>query len=221
MARIAIVGGHGRVATQLARMLSADGHDVRSLFRNPGHLDEVSSTGATPVVADVEGLDLDELAALFAGCDAVVWSAGAGGGDPARTYAVDRDAAIRSMDAAQEAGVSRYVMISYFGSSADHGLPEDHPMFAYAEAKAAADDYLRGTALSWTILAPSTLTFDPGTGLIEAGPEVTPKTVAREDVARVAVSVLGRPETAHMFIPFNNGRTPIEDAIDWLSTQHF
>jgi uncharacterized protein YbjT (DUF2867 family) len=221
MARIAIVGGHGRVGSHLARMLSADGHEVRSLFRDPRQLDEVSRTGATPVVADVENLDLDELAALFVRCDAVVWSAGAGGGDPSRTYAVDRDAAIRSMDAAQEAGVPRYVMISYFGARTDHGIPEGHPMFAYAEAKAAADNYLRKTALSWTILAPSTLTFDPGTGLIEAGPGLTPTTVTREDVARVAASVLDRPETVQMFIPFNNGRTPIEDALDWLSTRHF
>jgi uncharacterized protein YbjT (DUF2867 family) len=217
MSRIAIIGGHGRVALQLAQILSAEGHDVRSIFRNPDHHRDVAATGATPVEADVEHLSTDQIAAHLAGCDAVVWSAGAGGGNPPRTYAVDRDAAIRSMDAAGEAGVNRYVMVSYIGSRLDHGVPEDHAMFAYAEAKAAADDYLKGTALLWTILAPSALTMDPGTGLIEAGPDIVGSSVPREDVARVAAAVLDRPDTMYLFIPFNAGTTPIAEALDALA----
>lgn len=217
MSRIALIGGHGRVALHLATMLRAEGHEVRSLFRNPDHAPDVAATGAEPIVADVERLSTDDIAAVLAGSHAVVWSAGAGGGDPARTYAVDRDAAIRSMDAAAEAGVNRYVMVSYFGARTDHGVPEDHPMFAYAEAKSAADDYLRSSALLWTILAPSTLTLDPGTGLIEAGPGIVGTSVPREDVARVAVAVLDRPETVNLFLPFNRGRAPIGVAIDALT----
>lgn len=217
MARIAIIGGHGRVALQLAKMLTADGHEVRSLFRNPEHHDDVAATGASPIVADFERLSTEGIAAHLAGSHAVVWSAGAGGGDPARTYAVDRDAAIRSMDAAAEAGVNRYVMVSYIGARVDHGVPEDHSMFAYAEAKAAADEYLRSTALQWTILAPSALTHDPGTGLIEAGTDIQGSSVPREDVARVAVAVLRRPDTAYLFIPFNAGQTPIDEALDALA----
>ena len=103
----------------------------------------------------------------------MVWSAGAGGGSPERTYAVDRDAAIRSMDAAAEAGVGRYVMVSYFGAGPDHGVPADNSFFAYAEAKAAADAYLRGTGLDWTILGPGALTDGPGNGLIDVDPADT------------------------------------------------
>ena len=99
MSRILIIGGHGKVALLLAPLLVSRGDDVSSVIRNADHGADVSATGATPVVADVEALSLDELAALSTGYDAVVWSAGAGGGSPARTYAVDRDAAIRSMDA--------------------------------------------------------------------------------------------------------------------------
>ena len=218
MARIALLGGHGRVALHLAPLLTAAGHEVRSIFRNPEHEEDVAATGAVPVVADLETLSTDELASHFAGSHAVVWSAGAGGGNPPRTYAVDRDAAIRTMDAASEAGVNRYVMISYFGSRKDHGVPEDHAMFAYAEAKAAADEYLKGTALRWTILAPSALTLEPGTGMIEAGPGIEGSSVPREDVARVAVAVLERTGTVGLFLPFNAGSMPIADALD--AAQH-
>ena len=98
---------------------------MTSVFRNPDHSDDVAATGARPVVADIERLDTDALADLLAGHDAVVFSAGAGGGNPARTYAVDRDAAIRVIDAAAQAGVKRFVMVSYFGAGPDHGVPPE------------------------------------------------------------------------------------------------
>ncbi|RNE57227.1 SDR family oxidoreductase [Cryobacterium tepidiphilum] len=214
MSRIAILGGHGKVALHLARLLIDEGHDVSSVFRNPEHRDEVARTGAVPVVADLEQLDTDDLKTLLAGHDAVVWSAGAGGGNPRRTMVVDRDAAIRSMDAAAAARVKRYVMVSYFGARADHGVPADHPMHAYAEAKAAADDYLRRSSLQWTILGPSALTADPPTGLIDVGDQHTSATVPRQDVAAVAATVLSMPATAGFFIPFNIGSMPIHDALD-------
>lgn len=216
MSRIVILGGHGKVALHLARLLADEGHDVTSVFRNPEHHDEVARTGAAPVVADLEQLDTDDMKSLLAGHDAVVWSAGAGGGNPQRTIAVDREAAIRSMDAASAARVKRYVMISYFGSHPDHGFAADHPMHTYAEAKAAADDYLRRTSLKWTILGPSTLTNDPPTGLIDIGEQVS-GTVPRQDVAAVAAAVLAMPETAGLFIPFNLGRVPIREALSELA----
>src|SRR5207244_2161394 len=116
MSRIVVIGGHGKVALHLARILTKHGDEVTSVFRNPDHADDVAATGAHPVVADIEALGTDALANLLAGHDAVVFSAGAGGGNPARTYAVDRDAAIRVIDAAQQEGLRRFVMVSYFGA---------------------------------------------------------------------------------------------------------
>src|SRR5690606_25938533 len=99
MRSIVIIGGHGKVALHLARQLTERGDRVTSLIRNPEHQSDVADTGATPVVLDVEQTDVDSLATVLGGHDAVVWSAGAGGGDPERTKAVDRDAAMASMDA--------------------------------------------------------------------------------------------------------------------------
>jgi uncharacterized protein YbjT (DUF2867 family) len=156
------------VARELSTVLAAEGQDITSFFRNPEHAADVAAAGATPVVLDLEKATTAEIAEALAGHDAVVWSAGAGGGNPDRTYAVDRDAAIRSMDAAAQSGIRRYVMVSYFGAGPDHGVPADNPFFHYAEAKAAADSYLRGTSLDWTILCPGALTDGPGTGLAKS-----------------------------------------------------
>ena len=169
MSRVILIGGHGKVALLAAPLLVSDGHDVTSVVRNPDHVADVEATGATAAVLDIEHATTGQIADLVRGSDVVVWSAGAGGGSPERTYAVDRDAAIRSMDAAAQAGVGRYVMVSYFGAGPDHGVPEDNGFYAYAEAKAAADEHLQGTDLAWTILRPSGLTTDAATGHIETG----------------------------------------------------
>lgn len=213
-ARVLVVGGHGKVALHLLRLLVESGHQVSAVFRNPEHAAEIAESGADPVVADVERLDAGELAALFRGHDAIVWSAGAGGGSPERTYAVDRDAAIRSMDAAELAGIRRYVMVSYFGSQIDHGVPEDSGFFPYAEAKAAADAHLERTDLDWTILGPSRLTLDPATGRIETASQgATAGSVSRADVAAVIARTLVEPATIRRTIRFNAGATAIADAL--------
>jgi uncharacterized protein YbjT (DUF2867 family) len=213
MARIVVIGGHGKVALHLTRILSARGDEVSSVFRDPDHADDVAATGATPVPADIERLNTDALANLLAGHDAVVFSAGAGGGNPARTYAVDRDAAIRVIDAARQADVRRFVMVSYFGARTDHGVPEDDPFFAYAEAKAAADAYLRASDLDWTVLGPGPLTTKPATGRIALGPEVGRGQVSREDVALVIAACLADQSTIGRTIEFNNGDVSIAEAV--------
>ena len=214
MSRIAIVGGHGKVALHLARVLTDRGDQVTSIFRNPEHADDVAATGARPVVADIETLDTAALADLLAGHDAVVFSAGAGGGDPARTYAVDRDAAIRVIDAAGQAGVRRFVMVSYFGAGPDHGVPEDNSFYPYAEAKAAADAHLRAGDLDWTVLGPGRLTLEPATGRIAVGIDAAEKgSVSREDVALVVAAALNDDSTIRRTIDFNNGDLPIPEAL--------
>lgn len=216
MSKIIVFGGHGRIALLLAPHLVARGDDVTAVIRNPAHAAEVEEGGATAVVADVENADVDALAALISGHDAVVWSAGAGGGDPRRTYAVDRDAAIRSMDAAAAAEVPRYVMVSWIGSTADHGVPPEDSFYAYADAKWAADEHLRGSSLEGTVLAPGTLTFDDPTGRIEIDPEGHGP-VSRADVAAVIAATLHGPCTIGRTIRFGNGSEasslPIDESL--------
>lgn len=226
--RIAIIGGHGKVALELHPLLTQAGHEVDAIIRNPDHQLDVAALEADPVVADVESLSTEELTALLRGHDVVVWSAGAGGGDPERTYAVDRDAAIRSMDAAEAAGVGRYVMVSYLGAGPDHGIPEGDGFFAYAEAKAAADAHLRGSGLAWTVVAPGALSLEAPTGhvlVVGHGPEDPERDVragagrqvSRADVARVVAAVLERDDLAGTTLEFVNGPTPIDEALDALA----
>ncbi|WP_336631067.1 MULTISPECIES: SDR family oxidoreductase [unclassified Microbacterium] len=212
MARILLIGGHGKVSLLLEPILAAAGDHVTAVVRNPAHEADVTAAGATPLVADVEGFDLDQLTNLISGNDVVIWSAGAGGGDAARTRAVDRDAAIRSMDAALAAGVRRYVMVSYFGAGPDHGVDPDDAFFAYAEAKADADEHLRASGLDWTIVAPSRLTLDEPTGRVDLA-ATSSGSVSRADVAAVIAAVVHEPGTIGRTLSFNGGDVPIADAV--------
>lgn len=215
MARILLIGGHGKVALLLEPLLVAAGHHVTAVVRNPAHEADVAATGATPLVADVASFDLDQLTSLVSGNDIVIWSAGAGGGSAERTYAVDRDAAIRSIDAAAAARVPRYLMVSYFGAGPDHGIDPSDSFYAYAESKAAADAHLRASALDWTIVAPSSLTLAPPTGRIDVTAD-TSRSVARADVAAVIAASIDEPATIRRSVRFNTGDVPIAEALQTL-----
>lgn len=212
MSRIAIVGGHGKIALRTAAILATDGHEVTSLIRSSEQASDIEDVGARASIVDLESASHGELTEVFRDHDAVVFSAGSGGGGAERTYAVDRDAAIRTMDASKAAGVDRYVMVSYLGAGPDHGVPEDDSFYAYAESKAEADTHLKGTDLDWTILGPSMLSDDPETGSIQVDPSES-GSVSRDNVAQVIAAVLATPSTVRRTIEFIDGPTPIRDAV--------
>lgn len=218
MKKVVIIGGHGKVALLLAPLLREAGWEVTSVIRNAAHIDEVAAAGATPVLHDVGSSSIAELTEVLAGNDAVIWSAGAGGGSAERTYAIDRDAAIASMEAAEAAGVQRYLMVSYLGAGTDHGVPPDNSFFAYAEAKAAADAHLRSSTLAWTILGPGALTLEAPTGLIDPTPAHArqagaPGSTSRANTALVAAAALQRPDTIMRTLEFSDGNQRIDEAL--------
>jgi nucleoside-diphosphate-sugar epimerase len=212
MSSILVIGGHGKVARILSPLLAGNGHTVDSVIRKESQVAEIESEGVKALVTDIEQLNLNGFREIVKGHDAVIWSAGAGGGSPERTYRVDRDAAILSMQAALHEGVKRFIMVSWSGSSLAHEVPVDNDFYHYSQAKAIADAVLRDTDLDWTILGPSTLTEDPGTGSVEPA-DGNGTHVSRENVARVAAAVVEDDSTIHKTLRFNDGNTPIKEFV--------
>ncbi len=214
MSKVIIIGAHGKVALLTVPRLVAAGHEVTGVIRKAEQAEDVRKAGAEALVADVEKLSTDQIAEILAGHDVVVWSAGAGGGSPERTYAVDRDAAIRTVDAAERANASHFVMVSYFGAGPDHGVDPSSDFIAYAESKTEADAHLAASSLGWTILRPSGLTEGAGSGGIETGAGVIGGQVARTTVADVITAVIGAPDKAKgLTLEFNDGEQPIDGVI--------
>jgi uncharacterized protein YbjT (DUF2867 family) len=191
---VAVVGGHGKIALTLQRLLAERGDSARGLIRNPDHAADLEAVGAEPVVCDLEDPDAD-VAAAVAGADAIVFAAGAGPGSGAeRKKTVDLDGALRSIEAAKTNGINRFVMISAMGAAAP---PDGDEVFAvYLRAKADADKALAGSGLEHTIVRPGSLTDDPGTGRIAAAEHLgRGGQIPRDDVAATLLTVLDEPST--------------------------
>ncbi|WP_300008503.1 NAD(P)H-binding protein [Pseudonocardia sp.] len=212
---VVIAGGHGKIGLRLAALLAGRGDTVVGVVRNPDHRADLETAGASATVLDLEAASVDELAAQLRGADAVVFAAGAGPGSGVdRKDSVDRAAAVLLADAAAQAGVARYLLVSSTGVDAAPAPGTDEVWAAYLWAKKAAEDAVRGTDLDWTILRPGRLTDDPGTGkVLLAPPPVQRGEVTRDDTAAVLAALLDAPGTVGKVLELRSGDTPIAEAV--------
>ena len=209
---VAIAGGHGQVARRLARLLVERGDTVFGLIRKPEHVDDLRADGSEPVLIDLEAAGPEEIAAAIEGADAVVFAAGAGPGSGAeRKLTVDRDGAIKLVEAARSAGAPRYVIVSSVGAESP---PDDDDVFSvYLRAKAEADAAVMASDRDWTVVRPGMLTDDPGTGRARVQTDPNRESVARDDVAAVLAAVLHEPRAAGAVLYVVGGEQPIDEAL--------
>ena len=214
MSQIAIVGGNGKIARHLITQLVADGHQPVALVRNPAYKHDLEQLGAHVRMLDIEQDGVDHFAAVFSECDAVVFSAGGGpDGNIDRKRTVDLGGSLKSIEAAQQAGIDRFVQISAI--NVDRPVPDDaQPVWkAYVEAKRDADAALRDSGLNWTILRPGGLTDDEGTGQVALGEDVERGEIPRADVAAVVIAVLDNPSSVGRQWDLVGGQTPVDEAV--------
>jgi uncharacterized protein YbjT (DUF2867 family) len=217
--RVVIAGGHGKIALLLERLLAERGDQPVGLIRNPAHVADVRKAGAEAVICDLEAAAPGDVVVLLSGADAVVFAAGAGPGSGARRKdTVDRAASVLMADAAERAGVRRFVQISSMGAGQPPRPGAGEVWTAYITAKTAAEDDLRARDLDWTILRPGGLTDAPATGKIRLGPPPVPAgTVPRTDVAAVIAALLDEPGTRHQTLELVGGDSPVAAAVQSIS----
>jgi uncharacterized protein YbjT (DUF2867 family) len=210
--RVVIAGGHGQIALLLERVLADRGDQPVGIVRNPDHVADLESAGAEAVVLDLEDTDVAGVAKVVRGADAVVFAAGGGpNSGAARKETVDRGAAVLLADAAEEAGVRRYVMVSSMGT--EKADPDSDDVFqVYLRAKKAADDDLRRRDLDWTIVRPGRLTDAPGTKRVQVG-TLARGEVPRADVAAVLAATLSADNTIGASFDLLSGHQTIEAAL--------
>ncbi|WP_435101576.1 SDR family oxidoreductase [Halarchaeum sp. P4] len=207
--RVLVAGAHGLVGQHVTRLLAEhDGHDAVGMVHEEAYRDDVEAYGAESVYGDVT--DRDSIDDALAGCDALIFAAGSSGED---VWGVDRDGAINCVDACEELGVDRFVMLS----SINADRPEESPveLREYLRAKAEADEYLRESELTYTILRPGSLTNEDGTGQIRTGRHLDREeaTIPREDVAETLVTALDVERTYGLTFEVLSGETPIPAAL--------
>jgi nucleoside-diphosphate-sugar epimerase len=209
---VAIAGAHGKIALRLTDLLLSGGDSVIGLIRNPDHATEVSARGASPVICDLEHASVHDVTAAVAGSDAVVFAAGAGPGSGAeRKLTMDRDGAVKLLDASVAAGATRYVIISSVG--AERPPSGDDVFSVYLRAKAEADQAVQASDREWTIVRPGGLTDDPGTGRVRIDADPFRGEVTRDDVAAVLARLLHEPRAGGKLLYLNGGDDAIERAL--------
>ena len=138
-----------------------------------------------------------------------------------RKYTSDLKASIASQQAAKEAGVSRFVQVSFVG--AEHPTAEGtDPVFAaYWDAKRIADDALRASDLDFTIVKPGLLTDEPETGKLSVSQGEVRKgsTTARADVANFILHILEDERTYGKDLDILDADTPLAESLDAYLTQ--
>lgn len=213
--RIAIAGGHGQIALHLTRLLTgSDEFEVYSIVRNPGHEPDIREAGGQPVRCDLEAEPTPQLiAALPQGLETMIFAAGSGPGSGIeRKRSMDRDGAVKLIEAAEQLSIPRFLMISSMGADPDH---EGEEVFdAYLRAKGEADQALVDSKkLAHTIIRPGQLTDDGGSGRVNAASSTGRGEIPREDVAATIAACLTDERTLDRSFELIAGETPIAEAI--------
>lgn len=207
-----VVGANGQIGQHLVRLLKeSERHTVRAMVRKEEQAESLRQSDVDVAVRDLEG-HVDEIADAAKGCDAVVFTAGSGGHTGAdKTLLVDLDEAVKTMEAAEKAGIQRFVMVSALQAHRRENWNER--IKHYYVAKHYADKMLERTGLTYTIVRPGGLLNEPGTGRISAAENLGRGTVPREDVARTILAALDEKSTYYRGFDLISGDTPIPEAL--------
>ena len=212
MANVFIVGAAGKVGSRLVKRLSDNDHQVTAMYRKPEQSDSLTALGGKPCLLSITDASVDSLATAMEGADTVVFSAGAGGASVELTNAVDGEGLEKSVDAAQAAGVKRFILVSAF-PDAGRGKHISETFENYMRVKRLADVYLAQSKLDWVILRPGTLTLEEGTGKVNAGLAIKYGDISRDDVAETLLAIIENEGISRKIIELTEGETPVREAI--------
>ena len=209
--KILVIGASGRVGGELVKQLLADEHQVIGTTRQEKKLfDNDSYTQLDlDITASKESIEKQ----LDQDIDAVYFVAGSGGKD---VLEVDLHGAVKTMQAAQDKGIKRYIMLSSVFSLETEKW-DNNPNIAdlkdYYISKHYADHWLvNNSSLDYTIVQPGALKERDGTGKITIN-DTNSGENAIEDVSTTLAAVLTADNTIGKVFNLHNGDIDINEAI--------
>lgn len=207
-----IVGANGQIGRHLVRLLKEHpDHTPIAMVRKEEQVAAFKEQGVETRLADLED-SVDVLAEAAKGCDAIVFTAGSGGKTGAdKTLIIDLDGAAKCVEAAEKAGINRFVIVSAIQAHRRENWKE--AIKHYFVAKHHADRVVMQSNLDYTIIRPGGLTNDAGTGKIKVAEDLERSTIPREDVAKTIVAALTKKNTFKHGFDLVSGDTLIEEAV--------
>ena len=208
--KILVIGASGRVGSDLVKQLLADNHQVIGTTRQDEKLfsDNNYSQLDLDITAEKDAIQQQ----IKSDIDAVYFVAGSGGKD---VLEVDLHGAVKTMQAVQDKGIKRYIMLSTVFSldTSKWNQPGIADLKEYYISKHYADQWLvKNSSLDYTIVQAGALKERAGTGKIIINDDNAGEN-AIEDVATTLAAVLNADNTIKKVFSMHNGETAIDAAL--------
>ena len=208
--KILVIGASGRVGTDLVKQLLADKHQVIGTTRQEEKLfnDDNYSQLDLDITTEKDAIQKQ----IEQDIDAVYFVAGSGGKD---VLEVDLHGAVKTMQATQDKGIKRYIMLSTVFSldTSKWDNPGIADLKEYYICKHYADQWLvNNSDLDYTIVQAGALKEREATGKITVNDDNAGEN-SIEDVATTLAAVLNASNTTNKVFSMHNGETAITDAI--------
>ncbi|MFH0069347.1 SDR family oxidoreductase [Peribacillus sp. NPDC056705] len=210
--KVFVVGANGQIGKYLVDLLKdSPEHSVRAMVRKEEQSKHLEKKGIESALVSLTG-SVDEISNAAKGCDAIVFTAGSGGSTGAdQTLLIDLDGAVKTIEAAENLGINRFIMVSAFQANNRENWNE--AIKPYYVAKHYADRALLQSDLNYTIIKPGGLVNEPGTGKVAAAEELERGSIAREDVARTIFASLTEENTYKRSFDLISGDIAIAEAL--------
>ncbi|QWF75549.1 SDR family oxidoreductase [Bacillus subtilis] len=213
--KVFLIGANGQIGQRLVSLFQDNpDHSIRAMVRKEEQKASLEAAGAEAVLANLEGSP-EEIAAAAKGCDAIIFTAGSGGSTGYdKTLLVDLDGAAKAIEAADIAGIKRFIMVSALQAHNRENWNE--ALKPYYVAKHYADKILEASGLTYTIIRPGGLRNEPGTGTVLAAKDLERGFISRDDVAKTVIASLDEKNTENRAFDLTEGDMPIAEALKKL-----
>ena len=204
--KILVAGANGKTGKLVVKQLMEAGHEAMGLIRKQAQEDQLLSSGAKPLVKDINDKSLAE---DLPGTDAVIFAAAGGTGHHQQ---VDHHGVKNLIEACQAGTTDRFILISALGAH-DPGS-WGFAYKGYLQAKADGEAELKSSSLKWTIIRPGSLNNGNAGGQVTLNQKAGGMgSIARADVAAVAVACLEDDRSIGKTFELYDGNMPIKEAI--------
>ena len=205
---IIIIGANGTTGRKMVELIAKQGqHQAIAVVREENQINDLIALGASEVrLGDLT----EDISDVVKDADVTIFAAGAGGASDELTRAVDKDGAIKVIDASKANGIERFIMLSSVGTENPSG-----ELKVYLESKAAADKHLKESGLDYTIVRPGPLSDEDASGTVEIKEHFDSyedRKVPRADVATLLVTLIDHKTQTRQFEVLS-GPFPIAEAL--------
>ncbi|MDN6310061.1 MAG: SDR family oxidoreductase [Flavobacteriaceae bacterium] len=212
MEKVLIIGANGNTGRILSEIISkSDHYEPVAMLRKESQKDLFEKKEIKTCLGDLE----QDFKSCLDGVDKVIFAAGSGGhtGDD-KTEAVDKKGAIKAIDYAKAHKIKKFVILSSMGTDTPEKVPG---LETYLKAKKAADEHLKSSGLTYSILRPGALNNEKGTSKIKLTDQPSQSdSIPREDVAHALAYCLDDKNAKNKIFNFVSGSQDLLKTIENL-----